>query len=69
VHVPRARLIFGHFYPPARLVVVGTPDACPPERLQAMRAHESEQIERIRRQGGVIYRGRLIRHQAKEKAG
>jgi uncharacterized SAM-binding protein YcdF (DUF218 family) len=61
VHVPRARLIFQHFYDPARLTFVGTPDAVPPERLRELRAHEAEQLERIRRQGGVLYRGQLVR--------
>jgi uncharacterized SAM-binding protein YcdF (DUF218 family) len=61
VHVPRAQLIFQHFYDPARLTFVGTPDAVPPERLRELRAHEAEQLERIRRQGGVLYRGRLVR--------
>jgi hypothetical protein len=67
--VSRARLIFSHFYPAARLVFVGTPDACTPDRLEAMRAHEREQIERIHQQGGVIYQGRLIRHRAQRRAG
>ena len=61
VHVPRARLIFAHLFSPAQLTFVGTPDAVPPERLQELEAHEAEQIARIRRQGGVIYCGRLQR--------
>jgi uncharacterized SAM-binding protein YcdF (DUF218 family) len=69
VHVPRARLIFEHFYHPARLVFVGTPDAVLPQRLRELHAHESEQIERIRRQGGVIYQGRLVRHRADGETG
>jgi uncharacterized SAM-binding protein YcdF (DUF218 family) len=69
VHVPRARLIFEHFFPPARLVTIGTPDAVSPQRLRELRAHEREQIARIRRQGGVIYQGRLIRHRASGRAG
>jgi uncharacterized SAM-binding protein YcdF (DUF218 family) len=61
VHVPRARLIFQHFYDPARLTFVGTPDAVSPERLRELRAHEARQLERIRQQGGVLYRGQLVR--------
>ena len=45
VHVPRARLIFEHFYDPARLVYVGTPDAVSPQRLQELHAHELHGIE------------------------
>jgi uncharacterized SAM-binding protein YcdF (DUF218 family) len=61
VHVPRARLIFEHFFSPAQLAFVGTPDAVSPKRLQALQSHEAEQIARIRRQGGVIYQGQLLR--------
>jgi uncharacterized SAM-binding protein YcdF (DUF218 family) len=60
LHVPRARLIFEHFYDPAQLTFVGTPDAVSPERLQELKAHESEQIARIGQQGGVIYCGKLF---------
>ena len=68
VHVPRARLIFEHFFRPALLVFIGTPDAVSPQRLRELRAHENEQIERIRRQGGVIYQGHLVRHRANGEA-
>jgi uncharacterized SAM-binding protein YcdF (DUF218 family) len=59
-HVPRARLIFEHFYDPALLVLVGTPDAVSPQRLRELCAHEREQIELIHRQNGLIYHGRLV---------
>jgi uncharacterized SAM-binding protein YcdF (DUF218 family) len=59
IHVPRARLIFEHFYPSTRLTFVGTPDAVSAERRQEMETHEAKQIARIRRQGGVIYQERL----------
>ena len=61
VHVPRAQLIFEHFFSPAQLAFVGTPNAVSAERLQELKTHEAEQIARIRRQGGVIYKGRLKR--------
>ena len=61
VHVPRAQLIFEHFFSPAQLAFVGTPDAVSAERLQELEIHEAEQIARICRQGGVIYGGKLER--------
>ena len=60
VHVPRARLIFEHFYDPAQLAFVGTSDAVSPERLRELETHEAEQIARIGQQGGVIYCGKLF---------
>jgi uncharacterized SAM-binding protein YcdF (DUF218 family) len=60
VHVPRARLIFEHFYDPAQLTFVGTPDAFSAKHLQKQNAHEVEQIARILQQGGVLYRGKLF---------
>jgi uncharacterized SAM-binding protein YcdF (DUF218 family) len=61
VHVPRARLVFEHFFSPAQLAFIGTPDAVSPKRLRMLQAHEAEQIARIRMQGGVICQGQLLR--------
>ena len=59
LHVPRAQLIFTCFFDPARLSFVGTPNCISGERLQRQAAHEQKSIALIRRQGGIIYQGRL----------
>ena len=65
VHLARARLIFEHFFkaePQAEpLTFVGTPNAVSPARLETMRLHETKSINLIKKQGGIIYEGRLIR--------
>ena len=66
VHVPRAQLIFEHFYDPAQLTFVGTPDVLSAERLQKQKAHEAEQIARIGQQGGVLYCGKLFADRRRE---
>jgi uncharacterized SAM-binding protein YcdF (DUF218 family) len=58
-HMPRVRLIFGCFYDPARLSFFGTPDVGSTDEMQQRKAHEAESIATIRRQGGIIYQGRL----------
>jgi uncharacterized SAM-binding protein YcdF (DUF218 family) len=58
-HVPRTRLIFACFFDPARLSFVGTPNDLSAERLRQSEAHEKEGIATIRRQGGILYQGRL----------
>jgi uncharacterized SAM-binding protein YcdF (DUF218 family) len=58
-HVQRARLIFSCFFDPARLSFVITPDCLSGERLQRRQAHETQSTALIRRQGGILYRGKL----------
>jgi uncharacterized SAM-binding protein YcdF (DUF218 family) len=58
-HVPRTRLIFACFFDPALLSFVGTPDNASAERVGHWEAHERESIATIRRQGGILYQGRL----------
>ena len=61
VHIERARLIFEHFFDPRMIAFVATPDALPPDQLQRFRDHEADRIETIRKQGGIIVDGKLIR--------
>jgi uncharacterized SAM-binding protein YcdF (DUF218 family) len=58
-HVARARLIFRCFFDPARLSFASTPAFLSTERLQQRKAHETASIALIRRQGGILYQGRL----------
>lgn len=59
LHVRKARLIFEHLFEPAVLTFVGTPNGVAAESLRRYEAHEKTAIKRIKKQGGVIYDGRL----------
>ena len=58
-HVQRAQLIFSCFFDPALLSFLNTPSCLAKERLQRREAHEKASIALIRRQGGILYGGRL----------
>jgi uncharacterized SAM-binding protein YcdF (DUF218 family) len=58
-HVQRAQLIFSCFFDPARLTFVSTPSCLPREALRRREAHETESRALIRRQGGILYGGKL----------
>lgn len=59
-HLERVRLIFEHFFAAEVLTFSGTPNLEPPERLRELCEHELRQIEIIKRQGGIIFDGKLI---------
>jgi uncharacterized SAM-binding protein YcdF (DUF218 family) len=63
-HVPRARLVFEHFFRPDMIEVVGVPNGVAEEELGRYQRHEEEAIQRIRNQGGVLFGGR--RHTRRE---
>jgi uncharacterized SAM-binding protein YcdF (DUF218 family) len=58
-HVARARLIFSCFFDPDTLSFVATPDSASREFLERREVHERESIALIRRQGGILYQGKL----------
>lgn len=59
-HVPRAKLIFSHFLKSEKLACYGTPDGINPKELRKRQAHESEAIQIIRTQGGILFKGKIL---------
>jgi uncharacterized SAM-binding protein YcdF (DUF218 family) len=60
VHVARARLIFEHFFEPAILTFIGTPNGVNAKLLQKLYEHEKRAIETIWNQGGIKIGDRLL---------
>jgi uncharacterized SAM-binding protein YcdF (DUF218 family) len=61
LHMPRARLIFTHFFAPSLLTFMPTLNCVDAKTLAALRTHEEKAIHQIRQQGGVLIGNRLIR--------
>jgi uncharacterized SAM-binding protein YcdF (DUF218 family) len=59
-HVDRIRLIFTHFFDPARMSYAGTPNAVDDGTLRRLELHEQTAMKAIRRQGGILVDGFLI---------
>ena len=57
-HLARARLIFGSVLPGLSLSFLEATD--PVDLPQSVLTHEAEAIERLRQQGGVVYRGEVF---------
>lgn len=60
VHMPKARLIFEHFFDPAILTFVSTPNGLSKSLLSEYERKEAKALGVIQRQGGVIYDGKLF---------